>query len=78
LGKLAPHNPSISSIQIRYRIKIAVVGLGYGGLPLSLQFARSEATVSDLDIDPAKVEAHNAGRGYSKQIAPDIAQTAYV
>ncbi len=43
-------------------MKIAIVGLGYVGLPLSLQFARSGATVLGLDIDPAKVGALTAGR----------------
>jgi UDP-N-acetyl-D-glucosamine dehydrogenase len=47
---------------------LAVVGLGYVGLPLSLQFARSGATVLGLDIDPAKVEALNSGRSYIKHI----------
>ena len=49
---------------------IAVVGLGYVGLPLSLQFARCGATVLGLDIDPNKVNALNAGRSYIKHIAP--------
>ena len=34
---------------------IAIVGLGYVGLPLSLQFARSGVPVLGLDIDPSKV-----------------------
>ncbi len=51
-------------------MNIAVVGLGYVGLPLSLQFARSGARVLGLDIDPAKVEALSAGRSYIKHIAP--------
>ena len=50
--------------------RIAVVGLGYVGLPLSLQFARCGATVLGLDIDPTKVAALNAGRSYIKHIAP--------
>ena len=49
-------------------MKIAIVGLGYVGLPLSLQFARSGTEVLGLDIDPAKVEALNAGRSYIKHI----------
>jgi UDP-N-acetyl-D-glucosamine dehydrogenase len=49
-------------------MKIAIVGLGYVGLPLSLQFARSGVTVLGLDIDPAKVEALNQGRSYIKHI----------
>ena len=51
--------------------RIAVVGLGYVGLPLSLQFARSGATVLGLDIDPGKVNALNAGQSYIKHISPE-------
>ena len=47
---------------------IAIVGLGYVGLPLSLQFARSGVPVLGLDIDIAKVEALQAGRSYIKHI----------
>jgi UDP-N-acetyl-D-glucosamine dehydrogenase len=49
-------------------MKTAIVGLGYVGLPLSLQFARSGVTVLGLDIDAAKVEAIHAGRSYIKHI----------
>ena len=49
-------------------MKIAIVGLGYVGLPLSLQFARSEIQVLGLDTDPVKVESLNAGRSYIKHI----------
>ena len=47
---------------------IAVVGLGYVGLPLALQFARSGVRVLGLDIDPAKVVDLNAGRSYLSHI----------
>jgi UDP-N-acetyl-D-glucosamine dehydrogenase len=53
-------------------MNIAVIGLGYVGLPLSLQFARSGVTVLGLDIDSTKVEALNGGRSYIKHIAPEI------
>ncbi len=49
-------------------MKIAVIGLGYVGLPLCLQFGRSGVTVLGLDTDPAKVEAINAGRSYIQHI----------
>ena len=49
-------------------MKIAIVGLGYVGLPLSLQFARSDTHVLGLDIDATKVESLNAGRSYIKHI----------
>ena len=49
---------------------LAIVGLGYVGLPLSLQFARSGCRVLGLDIDSKKTEAINAGRSYIKHITP--------
>src|SRR5690242_13307860 len=49
-------------------MKIAIVGLGYVGLPLSLQFAKSGVRVLGLDIDPAKVKSLNQGRSYIKHI----------
>src|SRR3954463_1655737 len=50
--------------------RIAIVGLGYVGLPLAIQFARSNASVLGLDIDEAKVTAVNTGQSYIKHIAP--------
>jgi UDP-N-acetyl-D-glucosamine dehydrogenase len=49
---------------------LAIVGLGYVGLPLSLQFARSGCRVLGLDIDSKKTDAINAGRSYIKHITP--------
>jgi UDP-N-acetyl-D-glucosamine dehydrogenase len=49
-------------------MKIAVVGLGYVGLPLSLQFARSCVSVLGIDVDPEKVELLNNGQSYIKHI----------
>jgi UDP-N-acetyl-D-glucosamine dehydrogenase len=49
-------------------MKIAIVGLGYVGLPLALQFTRSGVDVLGVDIDPAKVTSLNEGRSYIKHI----------
>jgi UDP-N-acetyl-D-glucosamine dehydrogenase len=49
-------------------MKIAIVGLGYVGLPLCLQFARSGVQVLGLDIDPRKVSQLNAGKSYIRHI----------
>jgi UDP-N-acetyl-D-glucosamine dehydrogenase len=50
---------------------VAIVGLGYVGLPLSLQFARSGVKVLGLDIDSAKVAALNRGESYIKHITSE-------
>lgn len=56
-------------------MNIAIVGLGYVGLPLSLQFARSGVTVTGIDVDQSKVDQINAGQSYIKHIASaDIAE----
>src|SRR5438874_1176842 len=48
---------------------IAVIGLGYVGLPLSIQFARSGVAVLGLDIDLEKVLAVNHAQSYIKHIS---------
>jgi UDP-N-acetyl-D-glucosamine dehydrogenase len=49
-------------------MNIAIIGLGYVGLPLCLQFARRGVRVLGLDIDAKKVRALNVGRSYIKHI----------
>lgn len=61
-------------LEQRYRdrqARVAVIGLGYVGLPLVLALAARGFTVTGLDIDPAKVAALNAGRSYIRQIADE-------
>ena len=43
---------------------VSVVGLGYVGLPLALQFAEAGAKVVRLDIDPQKIEKLGRGESY--------------
>jgi UDP-N-acetyl-D-glucosamine dehydrogenase len=50
-------------------MKICIVGLGYVGLPLAIQFARSGVHVIGLDIDAKKVESINRGESYIRHIA---------
>ncbi|MCC7338454.1 MAG: nucleotide sugar dehydrogenase [Pirellulaceae bacterium] len=50
---------------------LAIIGLGYVGLPLGLQFARKGVSVLGLDIDQSKVDAIHAGRSYIHHIAAE-------
>lgn len=43
---------------------VAVIGLGYVGLPLALTAARRGFSVTGFDIDPAKIAALEAGESY--------------
>ncbi len=57
------------------KARIGIVGLGYVGLPLALNFGRKGYAVLGLDVDPSKIEAVNAGRSYIEHIpAAEIAE----
>lgn len=53
---------------------LSIIGLGYVGLPLGLQFAKNGVNVLGLDIDPTKVDSLNAGRSYIHHIASEDIQ----
>jgi UDP-N-acetyl-D-glucosamine dehydrogenase len=49
--------------------RIVVIGIGYVGLPLVLEFARAGYRVTGYDKDPAKVQLLNSGESYIGDIA---------
>ena len=57
-------------------MKTAIVGLGYVGLPLSLQFSRCGVTVLGLDIDKSKVDSLNNGQSYIRHIPSEAVANA--
>src|SRR2546426_8310371 len=50
-------------------MKIAVIGLGYVGLPLAIQFARSNVNVIGLDVDKTKVDLITTGKRGSESVS---------
>ncbi|MBS1882604.1 MAG: nucleotide sugar dehydrogenase [Actinobacteria bacterium] len=50
-------------------MKIAIVGLGYVGLPLAVAFAEEGNDVVCFDLDPRKIDALAAGRSYIEDIS---------
>jgi len=55
----------------RRETHIAIIGLGYVGLPLALLFSEARFRVTGFDIDPTKVDTLNAGRSYIHRIEPE-------
>jgi len=47
---------------------LCVIGLGYVGLPLLVEFARAGFKVVGVDIDAAKVKRLNGGDSYIKDV----------
>ncbi|MGB0370677.1 MAG: nucleotide sugar dehydrogenase [Opitutales bacterium] len=56
--------------------KIAIIGQGYVGLPLSLLFAESGIEVCALDVDASKVDKLRAGKSYIRHITEDRIATS--
>jgi UDP-N-acetyl-D-glucosamine dehydrogenase len=52
-------------------MNVAVVGLGYVGLPLAVAFAEAGEAVIGLDVDPLKISAVGAGDSYIEDVASD-------
>ena len=51
--------------------RIGVIGLGYVGLPLAVEFARAGFDVTGFDVDASKVDEINAGRSYILDVDAD-------
>ena len=71
------HKDSLLQKFKKHDARVGIIGLGYVGLPLGLAFAEQGFGVLGFDIDPAKVESLNAGRGYIQHI-PDAKIAAAV
>src|SRR5207244_9832988 len=48
----------------RREARCGIIGLGYVGLPLALEFARAGFRTTGIDVDRHKVDAILAGRSY--------------
>ncbi|MEN8098278.1 MAG: UDP-N-acetyl-D-glucosamine dehydrogenase, partial [Chloroflexota bacterium] len=58
---------------------LVVVGMGYVGLPLAVEFTRAGFKVTGLEVDQEKVDLLNSGKSYipdisSDRLAPLVAQ----
>jgi len=64
--------PALLSSRISSRTaRVAVIGLGYVGLPLAVAFARAGFPVVGVDVDEKKVAALNAGRSYIGDVSDE-------
>ncbi|HZQ54230.1 MAG TPA: nucleotide sugar dehydrogenase [Bryobacteraceae bacterium] len=52
--------------------RVGVVGLGYVGLPLAVEFARAGFEVVGMDVQQSKVDQFNSGRSYVKDVKDHI------
>jgi UDP-N-acetyl-D-glucosamine dehydrogenase len=57
--------------------KVGIVGLGYVGLPLAIEFAKAGFPVTGIDVQQSKIEELNAGRSYIQDV-PTVTLRPYV
>ena len=48
--------------------KVGVIGLGYVGLPLAIEFTNAGYEVAGIDVDEKKVNHINSGKNYIKDV----------
>ena len=59
---------SLKNKIINKEAHIGVIGLGYVGLPLAVEFSKAEFKVTGIDIDDSKVTSINNGNNYISDI----------
>jgi UDP-N-acetyl-D-glucosamine dehydrogenase len=52
--------------------RVGIIGLGYVGLPLAMEFAKAGFPVTGIDIERSKVAQLNRGESYVQDVAPDV------
>jgi UDP-N-acetyl-D-glucosamine dehydrogenase len=52
--------------------KVGVVGLGYVGLPLAVEFAKVGFSVTGIDLQESKVASLNRGESYIQDVPADV------
>ncbi|MFQ5641983.1 MAG: NAD(P)-binding domain-containing protein, partial [bacterium] len=52
--------------------KVGIIGLGYVGLPLAVEFAKKGFYVLGIDVDRVKIEALNRGENYIADIDSEL------
>ena len=52
--------------------RVGVVGLGYVGLPLALEFAKAGFSVTGIDVQEEKVARLNWGDSYIQDVPSDL------
>ncbi len=67
----APSCAEVLAGKIKARTaRVGIVGLGYVGLPLAVEYAKAGFSVTGIDLIESKVERINAGDSYVQDISP--------
>jgi len=56
---------------VKREARCGIIGLGYVGLPLALEFARAGFRTTGIDVDERKIEAIRSGRSYIVDVSDE-------
>src|SRR5690554_3617858 len=69
LPQSVDYHALLSQKILEHSAKVTVIGQGYVGLPLAVEFGRMGFTVTGLDVSSARVQELNAGHSPTPDIA---------
>ena len=69
------HLDTLSAKITSRQAHVGVIGLGYVGLPLAVEFARAGFTVTGIDVQQSKVDLVNKGESYIQDISTETLST---
>ncbi|MEO5924550.1 MAG: nucleotide sugar dehydrogenase [Bryobacteraceae bacterium] len=69
---MSKHSETLAQKIKSHQAHVGVVGLGYVGLPLVVEFAEAGFTVTGIDLDQRKVDMINRGESYIQDIPTSV------
>ena len=69
---MSKHSEQLAEKIKSHKAQVGVVGLGYVGLPLVVEFAEAGFTVTGIDLDQRKVDMINKGESYIQDIPTSV------
>jgi UDP-N-acetyl-D-glucosamine dehydrogenase len=66
--KPTPSKQRLKSRILNRTAKVGVLGLGYVGLPLAVEFGKAGFEVIGIDVDPSKIEQIRQGHSYIRDV----------
>lgn len=69
---MSKHFKELSQKISSHTAKVGVIGLGYVGLPLVVEFAEAGFEVTGIDVQQSKVDAINRGESYIQDIPTSV------
>jgi UDP-N-acetyl-D-glucosamine dehydrogenase len=69
---MSPHYRALEAKVASREARIGVVGLGYVGLPLAVEFAKAGFRVTGVDVDSRKVAGVVSGRSHVEDVPDQV------